>query len=382
MAYIPEEEKKREQEEGQGIGTPQGGGLIGAGGAGVGGAQVPRRGTEFATLQKYLAAGRPQAAGLAEKMAGTTTAAGEEARGLAQKAQESLGTALQPYESASAAPLIQSTIDPYKARTLSAARPARSIIGIAPAIGPSSSQLEAARTLLAGQYGGPQEFSELEQYGQAQEAARKAEEGRKMLGTEAGRMQLLSEQYQPGRTLRRGLTALDQAIMQASPEARAVFEQTQEQLKGIPGEFEKLGEAGRERIAAAKTRLGEESEKFGGALKQASSDILKKQAEYASPISSPFAYAQEQATAISPHFARLLGGASKREIQNILNIKNPRAAAVKGARSYGNTAINNLEKAIKEFQQQYRGRESLAKQRSSLARQAEAKRQALERLLA
>lgn len=259
MAYIqnPTEEEKNQQLQQQQLpGAP----VSGGGGTGVGQTRPPA-GTGFATLQKYLSANRPQAGALAEKVVGRVGEKGQEVRGLAETAQQKLGEQLSPYSSLDASKvniqpygfgsmLAQSQQQAPQINPALAGKVVMQVPSLYPA-GPSEEQQALSKNILSGQYSGPKSFQDVAEWNQAQTAAGKAEQLRGLLGQESGRTQLLRE-LSTGRPYRAGVTSLDQALLQTSPEAQQKLLGGAESLKGLQEEMAGIGKAAEERIGATK----------------------------------------------------------------------------------------------------------------------------------
>jgi hypothetical protein len=219
MAYIP---GVNEEEQPQ---NAQGGGIVGGSGQGIGGQSTPQRGTEFATIQKYLKAGQGSGADLANKIVGSIQGKGNEAINQAQSALTGLNTQLQPTSNLiQSAPTAQANVqstfgmptlnESYSGKYYS---PNKTFGGIATPQRPAYSN-DLINNLLKAQYSGPTDFFSEESAQTAGNTANRANELASLAGTEEGRMQLLKEQYGQGRS--RGVNALDQALLQTSPEAK------------------------------------------------------------------------------------------------------------------------------------------------------------------
>lgn len=260
MAYfVPYDDRNKEQEYGQEPG--QGGGLIGgAGGAGegVGGATAPRKGTEFATLQKYLQGGKEGSAALAEKLASGAEQARSAALSPIEEAQSQLGSQLQPIEQRNIGGVIGGSISPYAPQYSSPYS-----LSIRPQA--DAAKIQEAKQMLSSAYGGPSKLGNLVDVGAARESAKLAEEKGGLLGTEAGRLEALRSIYE-GRPYKRGVAALDQALLQSSPEAKARLQSAYEGTRGLGDKISEMQSAANQRIGAAQEKYGSEREQLRSSL--------------------------------------------------------------------------------------------------------------------
>ncbi len=214
MAYVQgqqtEEEKKREEQ------------MRGASGAAGGppaslpsGAQPsPTSGASgnFTNLQRYLEENRSQAGDLAGKVAGTVTAAGEEAKTAAEGLAAAGKTQIEAARVQPSGVLEEAAVNPM-------------------AVAGDPAKKAAFTRERDASYAGPAGLEDVEGYQTAQDKVRKAQERIGLTETETGRTALLEEMGGPG--YGRGKATLNQLLLSGDPDAARTVAAAGEPYKGL-----------------------------------------------------------------------------------------------------------------------------------------------------
>lgn len=220
MAYVP---KNQEEEDKFGAPTTaMGGGLIGGGGQGAGGttpevtmpetAPAPNSGA-FENVKKYLQVNQPKIAGLANRVANV-------AKGDVAGAETAIGNASTQFGNKVAGGTVNYDKDLVNRAT---ANPT----GMA---GDAETAAKIAK-MYGGTYGGPTDFSQEDDYNQAQSAIQKAKESGAQLGSQAGLSQLMAR-ANPRRATG-GILALNNALLAGSDEAQKILAEARKGSEGL-----------------------------------------------------------------------------------------------------------------------------------------------------
>lgn len=264
MAYVfdpalgDEENKRREAEAATrpAAGVVTGGGDIPAGGQPAGAASASG---SFTNLQRYLSENQSQSAGLAQKVAGQVTSAGEEAKTGAESFAKTAGDQIE----ANRVPFQAEVID-------EAASNPTGVLGDEAKKSAFLKQRDAT-------YTGPQGLEDVEGFAGVQDKVKKAQERIGLTESEQGRTQLLSD-LSPGAG--RGKLSLNQLLLSGTPEAGQILSSAGEPYKNLQRFLEAQSAEDRQKAIdaskEAETTRGKVAERFtgtGGVLPTMASDL-------------------------------------------------------------------------------------------------------------
>ena len=217
MAYLPNQ-GTTEEEDKQGVNAPfvsSETGTVESGGGGGPGQPQPTRSGSFTNLQTYIRQNQAQAPLLGERVGQNIAQKGLQAREALSGASQAFNTAAQ-----SKTPTIDETL-----LQKSMATPQ----------GLSPEEIQRFQAQRFATYGGPQQLQDIGEYGSALSKIQGAEQYGNLLGSEAGRQQLVGDLYGT-RTRGPGMLALDAYLLQRTPQALAAAQQGQQALASLSGE--------------------------------------------------------------------------------------------------------------------------------------------------
>lgn len=219
MAYVPqiqtdEEEKQRQEQLLAASGVP---GAAGAGGAALPAGAQPS-GTSgasgnYTNLQRYLDENKSQSGDLAQKVAGTVTSAGEEAKTAAQNVADEGNKEIQAARVPEDTGLVEQ-----------ASKNPTSVAADAAKTADFQKERDAA-------YTGPTGLDSVQGFQSAQDLVRQAQEKAGLTDTEAGRTTLLSDMGGPG--YGQGKADLNQLLLSGDPDAAATLSAAAQPYKNL-----------------------------------------------------------------------------------------------------------------------------------------------------
>ena len=220
MAFIDEDlltPKKKLQEQAPPFVTQGPSAIPGAAPAQTG--VKPSTSTPFATVDKYVAANKPQAQQLAGQLAEGVTDVATQAKTAISSGEAALGEQ------------VKAGSPTYDPTAVSKAISATSTSGL------SQADLEAFKKQKGALYQGPTNISATPEYQKAMEAVSKANQTEQLIGTEAGQKELLAQRQ---KTTASGITDLNQAFISMSPGARQQIEKSKESFTGLDELFKAI----------------------------------------------------------------------------------------------------------------------------------------------
>lgn len=175
-------------------------------------------------------------------------------------------------------------------------------------------------------YQGPSDFQSNQAYAGAKGDIDKAQTAVSNLGTNAGQKQLLTEQQLAGRggRINRGAATLDQALLQASPEARAALNPAQQKGAALTGNINTAIQNAMNKVSGAQKTSQESSQ----ALKNAfDAQYAQQQQELGQRVAQTNAGLAAQNQAIK---GRVLGGDVSDQDLQMLGINRGEYDALRG----------------------------------------------------
>lgn len=275
MAYLPNQ-GTTEEEDKQGVNAPMvssESGTVESGGGGWPGQPQPTRSGNFTNLQTYVRQNQAQAPALGQKVAQNIAQRGTEARGAISGAVQAFTQQVQ-----SKTPTIDQTLLEKSLATPQSLSPEE------------QARFQSQRFAT---YGGPMQLQDISEYGQVPSKVQSAEQYGNLLGSEAGRQQLVGDLY-GGRTRGPGMLALDAYLLQRTPEALSAAQQAQSGLGSLQSEKTAAEEAARAQAAqageAAKGIQNQYQEAFfgpQGAIAQTGEELTQRaQQQYESALAA------------------------------------------------------------------------------------------------
>lgn len=222
MAYLPENEQDRErrmQEQGaQGPQVASGPSGVITGGQSQAGAQPASKGPSksgaFTNLNAYIQSNKPQAAQLAENVAGNVAKQGESAKERVGHLQSAFNQQAD-----------QGSVQRNQGLVNEAASNATNFVQ-------DSGKMDAFKRIRDATYKGPQAITDVDGYTDAYNAVNNADKSVENTKSEAGRFSLVQDQFKKP-SYSRGQQRLDQLLLQNSPEARQSFGDVQNRYSNL-----------------------------------------------------------------------------------------------------------------------------------------------------
>jgi hypothetical protein len=251
------------------------------GGAPASGNPAPKANTggNWTNLESYLNANKDQAADMGGKIAGSVDQRAQEAQNQVGNLSDSFNQQVQANTVAANPDAVSKAIS--------------SATGIKAGQNLSDDDLNTFKQQAGASYGGPSDFTQQAGYGQAAQAVSGAESKLAQTQSEAGRQQLLKDQFSNASPhgYTRGENTLDQALVEGSPEAQKALGGVEQRWAGIHRLLGNAADTGSSAVEqaratdlatakAARDALGSYASSDGsggqGALGQFSGDLYKR----------------------------------------------------------------------------------------------------------